>query len=239
MLLFRRHLGHPEVGKPIGSKITSNRTDGGTLMNGQTTLGMAALCLLLSGCAGAGTPPSEASVSAGPSNNESQPEDTASHYDVAQGVSSAHISRCASLEVGPQVSDVLGRSTLTNTHLDPATSPILACTFAYGVAAAPGVDDYMTRDLLTVSVNPQGTKTFESLVKDRGVGTVLPLGDEAHFYEGRIIGNGQASGGQVSVLDGTTLITVYSWFQNTPPQFDSSQDQLVNLAEKALESSRN
>jgi hypothetical protein len=143
------------------------------------------------------------------------------------------------LKIGAEVSDILGRSTLTNTHLDPATSPILACTFAYGAAAAPGVDDYMARDLLTVSVNPEGTKTFESVVQDRGAGTVLPLGDEAHFYEGRTIGNGQASGGQVSVLHGTTLITIYSWFQNTPPQFDSSQEQLVNVAAKVLESSQN
>lgn len=208
-------------------------------MNGRTILGMAALCLLLSGCAGAGTAQSEVAASAGPSTNGSQPENSATHYDVAQGVSSAHASRCASMDIGAEVSDILGRSTLTNTHLDPATSPILACTFTYGAAAASGVDDYMARDLLTVSVNPQGTKTFESVVQDRGVGTVLPLGDEAHFYEGRIIGNGQASGGQVSVLDGTTLITVYSWFQNTPPQFDSSQNQLVNVAERVLKSIRN
>lgn len=208
-------------------------------MNRRTILGMAALCLLLSGCAASGAPQSEASAPAGPSTNESQPEDSATHYDVAQGVSSAHASRCASLDIGAEVSSILGRSTLTSTHIDPATSPILACGFAYGAAAAPGVDDYAARDFLSVSVNPRGTKDLESVVKTRGAGTVLPLGDEAHFYEGRTIGNGQASGGQVSVLDGTTLITVYAYFQNTPPQFDSSQDQLLNVAAKVLKSNRN
>jgi hypothetical protein len=101
------------------------------------------------------------------------------------------------------------------------------------------VDDYMGRDFLSVSVNSRGTKDLEYVVKSRGAGTVLPLGDEAHFWKGQSIGNGQASGGQVSVLDGTTLITVYVYFQNTPPQFDSSQDQLVKVAEKVLKSSQN
>lgn len=208
-------------------------------MNRPTILGMAALCLLLNSCAASGAPQSEASASAGPSTNESQPEDSATHYDVAHGVSTAHASRCASLNIGAEVFSILGRSTLTSTHIDPATSPILACGFAYGAAAAPGMDDYSARDFLSVSVNPRGTKDLESVVKTRGAGTVLPLGDEAYFWKGQSIGNGQASGGQVSVLNGTTLITVYAYFQNTPPQFDSSQDQLVNVAAKVLKSSQN
>lgn len=160
--------------------------------------------------------------------NGGRPKDQSSFYDIAVGVDPATVSRCAALDIGNEVQAAIGRSTLTASSLmHPDSSPITACAFVAGPAAAEGKEDYDTRDSLTVSVNYQGSNVFAYVVKEKGVGEKVALGDEAHWWNTK-------DGGQISVLRGTTLISVFTSIINNPPVLETKREALENIAKKLV-----
>ncbi|MFC9420032.1 hypothetical protein, partial [Bacillus mobilis] len=87
------------------------------------------------------------------------------------------------MDIGEVVQTAIGKSTLTDSPLThPDTSPITVCMFSIGPAAAEGKEDYISRDFLSVSVNYQGSKDFAAVVKQRGGGEKVALGDEAYWW---------------------------------------------------------
>lgn len=160
--------------------------------------------------------------------NGGRPKDQSSFYDVAVGVDPATISRCAALDIGKDVQAAIGKSTLLDSGLmHPDTSPITACVFAVGPATAEGKEDYTTRDTLSVSVNYQGRQVFDSVVKEKGVGENVAIGDEAHWWSTK-------NDAQISVLRGTTLISVFTLIINNPPVLETKREALENIANKLV-----
>lgn len=92
-----------------------------------------------------------------------------------------------------------------------------------------GKEDYISRDFLSVSLNYQGAKDFAAVVQRRGTGEKVALGDEAYWWD-------QGPGGQLSVLDGATLITVYTFPVNNPPVIETRREALEAIAKKILPS---
>ena len=76
-------------------------------------------------------------------------------------------------------------------------------------------------------MNYQGAKDFASVVQRRAPGEKIALGDEAYWWN-------QGQGGQLSVLDGTTLITVYTFPVNNPPVIDARREALEAIAKRLL-----
>lgn len=151
-------------------------------------------------------------------------------YDVAVNVPPATVERCAYLDIDEVVESAIGKSTLTGSTLtNPNASPITACVFSVGGASPEGKEDYISRDFLSVSLNYQGAKDFAAVVQRRGTGEKVALGDEAYWWD-------QGPGGQLSVLDGATLITVYTFPVNNPPVIETRREALEAIAKKILPS---
>lgn len=196
---------------------------------GLTAVGGLALAISMAGCSAPQAAPTLPTSAPTPSaaTTPTPPGTQTGIYDVAVGLLPATVERCASLNIGEVVDFPVGKSTLTGSTL--STSHTVTCVFAVGEASPKGQEEYILRDFLSVSVNYQGEKDLASVVQRMGAGEKVTLGDEAYWWD-------QGEGGQLSVLEGATLLNVYTAPINDPPVTETRRDTLEAIAKNLLPS---